>query len=150
MRSKNKMSFNKKITEDEMAVSAVVGVILMVAITVIMAAIVASWSSGIKAPTTPTTVGLDIGRSSQNITIVVTSIDPASAAPIPFINFTYANASGVIVSTDIGFNNNTVLMSNADVGNSDTIYTNSSTLRMLILTATYQDGSKKVLYSQQI
>ncbi|MDD5473806.1 MAG: type IV pilin N-terminal domain-containing protein [Candidatus Methanoperedens sp.] len=151
MRSKNKMAFNKKITEDEIAVSAVVGVILMVAITVIMAAIVASWSSGIKAPTTPTTVGMDIERNTQNITIVITSIDPPSAAPIPSINFTYQNSTTeyvYLLSNSGVYTNSSGLFTNADVGNSNTIVTNGTTPRLLILTATYKDGSKKVLYSQ--
>jgi len=39
--------------KDERAVSPVIAVILMVAITVVMAAIVSSWSAGVKAPTAP-------------------------------------------------------------------------------------------------
>ncbi len=129
---------DKGILEDDHGVSPVIAVILMVAITVVMAAIVSSWSSGVKAPTTPTTVGMDISRDNTNITAVVTAIDPASSAPIQFINFTYQKL-GVPAYDNI---------TNADVGNSKTMDTNSATLSQFIVTATFKDGSKKVLYSR--
>ncbi len=139
-----KMKYNKSgndrgIFKDDHAVSPVIAVILMVAITVVMAAIVSSWSSGVKAPTTPTTVGLDISRDNNNITIVVTSIDPASSAPIPAINATYTNTtSGYTLSN----------MSNADVGQSITLYTNEAGPSKLVVVAKFKDSSKKVLYSR--
>ncbi len=139
MVKKNKT--NKKLSKDNEGVSPVVGVILMVAITVVMAAIVSSWSSSIKAPTSPTTVGLDISRIDKNISMVVTIIDPASAAPIPFLNISYQNWSGT------AFVGNATNITDADVGNTLTINTNSSTLKQLVVTATFKDGSKKVLYS---
>jgi hypothetical protein len=113
----------------------------MVAITVVMAAIVSSWSAGVKAPTTPTTVGMDISRSGNNITVVVTSIDPASAAPLPAINITYTNSSGTQLLSN---------MSSADVGDSTTLNTGEAGPNQLIVKATYKDGSKKVLYSRSI
>ncbi|MBU3966178.1 MAG: type IV pilin, partial [Euryarchaeota archaeon] len=79
---KSKSNKVRRILKDDRGVSPVIAVILMVAITVVMAAIVSSWSAGVKAPTTPTTVGLDIARNNDTIAIVVTAIDPASAAPI--------------------------------------------------------------------
>ncbi|MDD5473804.1 MAG: type IV pilin N-terminal domain-containing protein [Candidatus Methanoperedens sp.] len=130
--------------KNDAGVSPVVGVILMVAITVIMAAIVASWSSGIRAPTTPTTVGLDIERIGTNITTVITSIDPPSSAPIPLLNISYQNWSqGLYVNyTNITY---------ANVGDNIEINTSSSSnLSRIIIVATYKDGSKKVLYNRQI
>ncbi len=140
MVKKNKT--NKKLSKDNEGVSPVVGVILMVAITVVMAAIVSSWSSSIKAPTSPTTVGLDISRIDKNISMVVTIIDPASAAPIPSLNVSYQwyNGTWYTNSTD-------KYIVDADVGNTLNIETNSSTIKKLIVTATFKDGSKKVLYS---
>ncbi len=133
---------DKGIFEDDRGVSPVIAVILMVAITVVMAAIVSSWSAGVKSPTTPTTVGLDITRSGTSITTVITSIDPASAAPITNIAITYQNySSGVFYS-------NTSNMANADVGDTATVETNSTTLKQFIVMATYKDSSKKVLYSR--
>lgn len=137
---KNKSGKGKRFDKDDSGVSAVIGVILMVAITVVMAAIVSSWSSGVKAPNTPTTVGLDIARSSSNISITVTSIDPASAAPIPSINFSTSGASCTITN-----------MSSANVGQSTTLTScgDITNLVRLIVTATYKDGTQKVLYSRE-
>ncbi len=132
---------NQGIFKDNRAVSPVIAVILMVAITVVMAAIVSSWSSGVKAPTTPTTVGLDISRENNNITIVLTSIDPATSAPIPLINATYTNTT-----LPNAYGN----MSNADVGQSVTLYTDGTGPSKLVVVATFKDRSKKVLYSRDI
>ena len=129
---------DKGIVEDDHGVSPVIAVILMVAITVVMAAIVSSWSSGVKAPTTPTTVGLDISRDNDSITAVVTAIDPASSAPIPLINFTYQE-QGTPKYDNI---------TNADVGDTDTFNTNSTILKQFVVTASFKDSSKKVLYSR--
>lgn len=141
MVKKNKT--NKKLSKDNEGVSPVVGVILMVAITVVMAAIVSSWSSSIKAPTAPTTVGLDISRIDKNISMVVTIIDPASAAPIPSLNVSYQWYNGTTWNT----NSTDKYIVEADVGNTLNINTNNSALKLLVVTATFKDGSKKVLYS---
>jgi flagellin-like protein len=127
------------IFNDDHAVSPVIAVILMVAITVVMAAIVSSWSSGVKAPITPTTVGLDITRNNYNISVVVTSIDPSSSAKIPLINMTYTNASN-------GKNYGNII--NADVGDQATFNSTETVTGPLIITATFKDNSKKVLYSR--
>lgn len=133
---------DKGIVEDDHGVSPVIAVILMVAITVVMAAIVSSWSSGVKAPTTPTTVGLDISRSNTNITVVVTAIDPASSAPITNISYKYQYYNGT------GFQTNTAYRADADVGDTDTFNTNSTILKQFVVTASFKDSSKKVLYSR--
>lgn len=142
------VSKNKKFGKDDDGVSPVIGVILMVAITVVMAAIVSSWSAGVKAPTSPTTVGLDIARNSQNITIVVTAIDPTSAGPIPFLNFSYQRYD--CPGGNCTYFQNYTNMSNADVGQTITINANSSEVKLLVITATYKDSSKKVLYSREV
>lgn len=138
---------NKRFSKNDDGVSPVVGVILMVAITVVMAAIVSSWSSSVKAPTSPTTVGLDISRSDKNITMVVTTIDPPSASPIPTLNVTYQwwNSSATPAAFE---DNRSKFITDADVGNMLTINTNSSTLKPFVVIATFKDGSKKVLYSR--
>lgn len=139
---------NKRFVKSDKGISPVIGVILMVAITVVMAAIVSSWSAGVKAPASPVTVGLDISRSTNNITIVVTSIDPSAEAPIPILNISYYNATGVNVTID-GTQTNTTGMLSADVGDKKTIDTGASTPRLLIIRATFKDSSKKVLYSRE-
>jgi flagellin-like protein len=133
---------NKTRKNDE-AVSPVIGVILMVAITVVMAAIVSSWSSGVKAPNTPTTVGLDITRSYYNVSVLVTSIDPSSAAPLQLLNISYKNVSSPGI---INFNN----ITNANVGDIVDFNTTNLTTTRLIITATYKDNSKKVLFNQEV
>jgi flagellin-like protein len=139
-----KFGKDRNILKDDRGVSPVIAVILMVAITVVMAAIVSSWSAGVKAPTAPTTVGLDISRSTDNITVVVTAIDPASSAPIPFINFSYQKYSNGIFYTN--YSN----LTDADVGNSIELKTNSSDIKQLVITARFKDASKKVLYSRDV
>ncbi|MDO8725792.1 MAG: type IV pilin [Candidatus Methanoperedens sp.] len=140
-----KFGKDRNILKDERGVSPVIAVILMVAITVVMAAIVSSWSAGVKAPTTPTTVGLDISRSTDNITVTVTAIDPASSAKIPALNFTYYNYSSGNFTKDINSSLATV-----DVGDSIELHTYSPVLKQLVITASFKDGSKKVLYSRDV
>ena len=134
----------KKPNINDEGVSPVIGVILMVAITVVMASIVSSWSSGVKAPNTPTTVGLDITRYGTKVSVLVTSIDPASAAPVPLLDINYQNWSGT------SFNTNITNMTNANVGNIIEIETNNFTQKRVIVSATYKDNSKKVLFSQEV
>lgn len=139
-----KFGTNRKILKDDRGVSPVIAVILMVAITVVMAAIVSSWSAGVKAPTAPTTVGMDIGRDNTNITVVITAIDPASSAPITNISYKYQYYN----SSSSQFQTNTSYRALADVGDSNTFNTNSTTLEQFIVTATFKDGTKKVLYTR--
>lgn len=133
----------RKPYNDDKGVSPVIAVILMVAITVVMAAIVSSWSAGVKAPTAPTTIGLDVTRSTNTITMIVTSIDPPSGAPINLINISYYNYDGA------NFNLNYTNITNADVGSLKSINTNNPALKNLIVTATYKDGAQKVIYNRE-
>ena len=132
-----------KANKNDAGVSPVIGVILMVAITVVMATIVSSWSSGVKAPATPTTVGLDISRSTYNISVLVTSIDPASAAPMQELNISYLNSTN---QNAYSYNS----IPSADVGSFADFNTSSTNTTRLIITAKYKDNSKKVLYNQLV
>lgn len=132
--------------KDSGGISPIVGVVLMVGITVMMAAVVSTWSSGVKAPATPTTIGLDITRDASNVSIVITSIDPISAAPLPFLNATYQywdEQSSV-------FRTKTISVANVNVGEPIDFNTNSAEPKRLIILAIYKDDSKKVLYSQDV
>ncbi|VVB91221.1 Uncharacterised protein [uncultured archaeon] len=142
MKLKNLNLGNIRVLDEDRGVSPVIAVILMVAITVVMAAIVSSWSAGVKAPTTPTTVGMDISRNNDTLTMVITAIDPASSAPLPVVNVTYMNWSGT------EFLQNYTLLSNVDVGSSTDFYTQNNTVKPVIITVTFKDGSKKVIYSR--
>jgi flagellin-like protein len=132
---------NKSQKNDD-GVSPVIGVILMVAITVVMAAIVSSWSSGVKAPNTPTTVGLDIARDNTNISVLVTSIDPASSAPLQKLNISYRN----VTAGNTDYTN----ITNANVGDIVDFNTSNLSTTRVIITATYKDNSKKVLFNQEV
>lgn len=137
------MDTRKNISQkNDEGVSPVIGVILMVAITVVMAAIVSSWSSGVKAPNTPITVGLDITRDNTNISVLVTSIDPASTAPLQLLNISYRNVTaGKTDYTNI---------TNANVGDIVDFNTSNLSTTRVIITATYKDNSKKVLFNQEV
>ncbi len=141
----NKSSLFRGNLKDDRAVSPVIAVILMVAITVVMADIVSSWSAGIKAPTAPTTVGLDINRQANNITVVVTAIDPASSEPLNSMNFTYQYWNGTVYTTNTSASLNAVY-----VGDSKIINTGISTPSLLIIKVTFKDASSKVLYSREV
>lgn len=142
MKLKNFNLGGRSALKDDRGVSPVIAVILMVAITVVMAAIVSSWSAGVRAPTTPTTVGMDISRNNDTLTLVITAIDPASSAPLTAMNVTYMNWSGT------EFVQNYTLLTNVDVGSSNDFFTQNSTLKPVIITVTFKDGSKKVIYSR--
>ena len=132
--------------EDDKGISPVIGIILMVAITVMMAAIVSSWSSGIKAPSTPASIGLDIMRSNNNISIVIASVDPITASPLPFLNVSYQYWDGI----NSTFQTKSYSQGNVNVGDLIDIDTNSPVPKRVIIIATYKDNSKKVLYSQDV
>ncbi len=130
---------NMKYWKDDEGVSPVIGVVLMVAFSIVMAAVVSSWSEGIKAPIAPTTIGLDINRDGNNVFIVITSIDPITASPLPNVDVTY---------TDSSSQTNTASFPDVNVG--DPIKITANGPARMIITATYKDNSKKVLYSQEV
>ena len=131
-------------SRDDEGISPIAGIVLMVAITVLMAGVVSSWSSGVKTPSTPTTIGLDITRDGANVSIMITSIDPISAAPLPALNATYQYWD----EKASAFRTKTFSITNVNVGEPIDLYTNSVVPKRLIITAVYKDNSKKVLYSQ--
>ena len=151
----------KKIIKEESAISPIIGTILMVAITVIMAAIISSWSSGIKAPQNPSTVGLDMYRTSQNtIQVTLTSLDPPNPG-LTWVNFTEpanptsyrlnaskANANASDANDYLNYTNS---FSKAEpaIGYSATL--NVSDYNAFITgVATFTDGTHRTVYSQRI
>jgi FlaG/FlaF family flagellin (archaellin) len=130
--------------KNDAGISPVIGVILMVAITVLMAAIVSPWSSGVKASNTPTMIGLDLSRYGTMVSVLVTDIDPASAVPLQLLNISYQYWNGT------SFTPNSTNITNANVGSITEFNTNNATSKRVIITATYKDGSKKVLFSDEV
>ena len=78
------------------AVSPVMAVILMVAITVIMAAVIMNWSSGITAPKIPKSISIHITRHDiYNGTITIVSIKPPGTR---LQSFTVMNETTVLTA----------------------------------------------------
>lgn len=161
---------NRKIlVDDNQAVSPIIATILMVAITVIMAAIIANWSAGIKAPVQPQSVGLDVSRLSQyNVTVTITSIDPPNAV-VDVLKITFRNDTGQLTTKTVlgsgapnqsGYYENTYYPdlrtnyeftspSQVNVGDSATLWMKGFN-EFTVITVRYGDGSTKTIYSQKV
>lgn len=125
----------KKLKTNDKAISPIIGTILMVAITVIMAAIISSWSSGIKAPETPTTVAIDISRlNTTAIQATITSISPPNTV---ISSITFHNSSA------------TTNWTSPSVGSTTSIPVPDFNV-FVTATANFADGTKKVLFAQRI
>lgn len=163
----------KNIVDDNQAVSPIIATILMVAITVIMAAIIANWSAGVKAPVQPQSVGLDVSRLSQNnVTVTITSIDPPYAV-VDVINVTFRNGTNQLTTksvlgsdapnqsgyygstyypdlrTSYEFSSINDAPSQANVGDSVTLWMGDFN-EFTVITVRYGDGSTKTIYSQKV
>lgn len=144
----------KSLLKNVRAVSPVIGVILMVAVTVIMAAIIMSWSSGIKAPEIPRQCSVTVNRiDANNISITVTSREPTGEY-IDFISYTGTNPAD---NTPI-INAEVMSKSVASGGDENTVLVgqlNSSVPHKrgehLVVTCTWsRDGKVTVLYDARI
>ena len=95
------------IRKDEQAVSPVIATILMVAITVVLAAVLYVMVSGlISGPGgTPTAWGVNIGKSQSqtNWTLTFTSIPQSAATSAVFITITDSNGAPVTGATNVAF-----------------------------------------------
>ena len=95
------------IRKDEQAVSPVIATILMVAITVVLAAVLYVMVSGlISGPGgTPTAWGVNIGKSQSqtNWTLTFTSIPQSAATSAVFITITDNNGAPVTGATNVAF-----------------------------------------------
>lgn len=144
----------RNILKEEEAVSPIIGTILMVAITVIMAAIISSWSASIKAPEAPISVGLDISR--QNITqvrVTVTSIEPPNTE-ITGINFSDTTTADTYNFADPANNTgfiykNQVFGGTIGVGSTRS-FNVSDFNKFVVIMVKYADGTEKTVYSQNI
>lgn len=163
----------KNIVDDNQAVSPIIATILMVAITVIMAAIIANWSAGVKAPVQPQSVGLDVSRLSQNnVTLTITSIDPPYAV-VDAVRVTFKNGTNQLTTKSVlgsgapnqsgyyGSNYYPDLKTSyefssiidaplqANVGDSVTLWLEGFN-EFIVITVRYGDGSTKTIYSQKV
>ncbi len=100
-----KMKANRKFIDDEEAVSAVIGVILMVAITVAIAATVYVYVSGMMGTSPEATPSVQFVKDDSNNRLTVASADPANLdwgdlEITPSNGFTWAN----LTATGFTFN----------------------------------------------
>ncbi|WP_148266660.1 type IV pilin [Methanocella arvoryzae] len=130
----------KKFAKNDEGVSAVIGVILMVAITVILAAVIAafvfSMSNGVSKPYT---VGITIKKTTSG-DVLITNVGGPDVGQMQSVTVSY-QPSG---STVVGPTDATTELK--DVGGSYTIDgTSAPTPTHVIVTATFADGKTQVI-----
>ena len=134
-----------KFMNDEEAVSPVIGVILMVAITVILAAVIAVFVFGMAGDVQTTKVVTVTAKQVTNATdsyAQVTFQGGSDAADVEYINITLTDSTGAEQPEGS--------LSNPEVG--DTVYVAGATDgqdRVLVI-GTFSDGTTQVLYDNTI
>ncbi len=130
-----------KIINNDEAVSPVIGVILMVAITVILAAVIAAFVFGLAGTTgTAKNVGITVAVNSTNTDFTATIQGGTDLATLN--NLTYA----------LGSNNNSPQKFGAypyNVGNSYSLPADQTSNIRMIITGQFSDGSSQVLFDKQ-
>ena len=141
--------------KNDEAVSPVIGVILMVAITVILAAVIAAFVFGMSGNITKTkvvavtvqqpeatkiTVTYQGGQDAQSFTQGNVTVIPGSGSTATQATMTYTDSDGT--TTHTGF-----ALMGANVGNGATITTsgNFAGKDQVIVVGTFSDGTKQVL-----
>ena len=110
-------------------VSPVIGVILMVAATIVIAGVVMGMLGGFKAPTTTKTIGVSTTRvNSSHVAITITSIPPGVSIESAGVSV----AGGTVNSWN-----------NITVGSTKTV--NASIGQHVVVNATFNDGTEQVI-----
>lgn len=124
-------------TKNDEAVSPVIGVILMVAITVILAAVIAAFVFGMAGNVSKTkVVSVTAQRTSAN-TIAVTNMGGQDVSALSSIAIT---GDSSITGTTLG----------TGVGNTNDVATTSSSNARIIVTGTFSDGTSQVLLDTRV
>jgi archaeal type IV pilus assembly protein PilA len=124
------MAFTKK---NEEAVSPVIGVILMVAITVILAAVIAAFVFGMAGNITKTkTVAITVQRTGAN-TVVLTNNGGQDVGALSSI--VISGAANSVLGTAVG---------------SSTQLTAGTAPKHIIVTGTFNDGTQQVLLDTNV
>lgn len=129
------MKANRKFSKDEEAVSPVIGVILMVAITVILAAVIAAFVFGMGSSLKKNYV-VAATASQVGTDIVVTYQGGPDHAALTWFNVTQAgtNTTGITkANASVGYT--VTFLSVASAGNSDAV----------VATAEFSDGTSQVI-----
>jgi len=123
---------------DKKGVSPVIGVILMVAATIVIAAVVMGMLGGFKAPASSKTVAISASRvNNTHVDFTLTAIEPAGTS-INWINCTAGCAAG---------KGN---ISNPTVGVTWTAETSGTPPVHVVLTAYFADGTKQVVFDSKV
>ncbi len=140
-----------KFRENEEAVSPVIGVILMVAITVILAAVIAAFVFGMSGNV----------QSTKSVYATATHTVDAEGVPIVIVTFTGGPDVGLVTQLNVTVNDEDALAEDKAIvelksttGSSVTIYNYSTTAKKpivkgktnhVVVTATFSDGTSQVI-----
>ena len=141
----------KKIRKDKKGVSPVIGVILMVAATIVIAAVVIAMLGGFSAPKQAYLVA---ATASQNAAgdVVATFHGGPDAALVAGLNLSIASAGGIVYNDGDALLSDSPDWSSGDVGASATFYKSSCDGLSatagddhVAVAATFNDGSAQVI-----
>jgi flagellin-like protein len=137
-----------KIIKNDEAVSPVIGTILMVAITVILAAVITAFVFGMVGTTTTTkTVGMTVSTDSNGYVVVTIQ----GGADLPSLtNISYSNNSGGNYYTFVKRSDSQPLVYPLNVG--ETINSSGKITHgtRVIIKGTFSDGSDQILYDRTL
>ena len=125
-------------TKNDEAVSPVIGVILMVAITVILAAVIAAFVFGM-AGNVQSTKNVAITAQRTAAGVQITNMGGSDAANIDTLSVSIEGAAGVVASGSL----------TESVG-SYAVYTAATVPSRVLVTGTFNDGSTQVLLDTTI
>ena len=142
------MKANRKFTRDEDAVSPVIGVILMVAITVILAAVIAAFVFGMGSSLSKQYVVAATVSQISSEKIDVTYAGGPDADALSYINVTITSANEVLYVNEsiapTGSNTNPTVGTSVTV-NAAADSNDFAERDHVVLTATFLDGTKQVI-----
>ena len=123
--------------KNEEAVSPVIGVILMVAVTVILAAIIAAFVFGMAGNIQTTKVMAFTANSLANGTVQVTNMGGADSAKLSYANVTINGAAQTSSPS-------------TTIGSSTIIGTGTAGQNKVVIVGTFKDGSTQVLFDSTV
>ncbi|MDF1532268.1 MAG: type IV pilin N-terminal domain-containing protein, partial [ANME-2 cluster archaeon] len=147
------MKANRKFTRDEDAVSPVIGVILMVAITVILAAVIAAFVFGMGSSLSKQYVVAATVSQISSSKIDITYAGGPDADALDYINISVVPSSGGAENTSVSIGDMgdeigvTPTTQNPRVGTSVSVYQLDAFAGRdhVVLTATFMDGTQQVI-----
>ena len=150
------MKANQKFTKNEDAVSPVIGVILMVAITVILAAVIAAYVFGMGGNANKQyMVGAVISQISDS-QMDITYLGGGDAGSVDFITIQITTSDGVEIPTHYFEGNNETTsepdsLADIEPGSTTIISSNNFTyVDHVVVTATFLDGNQQIIMERYV